>query len=131
MTEFLEVEGGRIAYEVTGDGPLVVLLPGMGIRRDFYSSLSRLLVAAGYRVAAADLRRARRSSTGWSSYIRTDTAADTLALIRQLGGPQSSSGIPSPAVPPPSRRPRRLRWSPPSWKSARSPGYPSSAPAPC
>ncbi len=87
MTEFLEVEGGRIAYEVTGDGPLVMLLPGMGIRRDFYSSLARRLVAAGYRVAAADLRGLGESSTGWSSYTRTDTAADTLALIRHLGGP--------------------------------------------
>ena len=87
MTEFLEVEGGRIAYEVTGDGPLVVLLPGMGIRRDFYTSLARQLVAAGYRVAAADLRGLGESSTGWSFYTRTDTAADTLALIRHLGGP--------------------------------------------
>jgi pimeloyl-ACP methyl ester carboxylesterase len=87
MTEFLEVEGGRIAYEVTGDGPLVVLLPGMGTRRDFYSSLAPQLVAAGYRVAAADLRGLGESSTGWSSYTRTDTAADTLALIRHLGGP--------------------------------------------
>ena len=87
MTEFLEVEGGRIAYDVTGDGPLVVLLPGMGIRRDFYRSLTPQLVAAGYRVAAADLRGLGESSTGWESYTRTDTAADTLALIRHLGGP--------------------------------------------
>ena len=92
MTEFLEVEGGRIAYEVTGDGPLVVLLPGMGIRRDFYGSLSRQLVAAGYRVAVADLRGLGESSTGWSSYTRTATAADTLALIRQLGGPAVVGG---------------------------------------
>src|SRR5271165_5702677 len=87
MTEFLEVEGGRIAYEVTGEGPLVVLLPGMGIRRDYYGPLARHLGAAGYRVAAADLRGLGESSTGWSSYTRTDTAADTLALIRHLGGP--------------------------------------------
>ncbi len=87
MTEFLEVEGGRIAYEVTGEGPLVVLLPGMGIQRDFYGSLAVQLAAAGYRVAAADLRGHGESSTGWSSYTRTDTAADTLALIRHLGGP--------------------------------------------
>ena len=87
MTEFLEVEGGRIAYEVTGEGPLVVLLPGMGIRRDFYGSLAAQLVAAGYRVAVADLRGNGESSTGWASYTRTDTAADTLALIGHLGGP--------------------------------------------
>jgi pimeloyl-ACP methyl ester carboxylesterase len=87
MTEFLDVEGGRIAYEVTGEGPLVVLLPGMGTRRDFYSSLASQLVAAGYQVATADLRGLGESSTGWASYTRTDTAADTLALIRHLGGP--------------------------------------------
>jgi hypothetical protein len=29
-TEFLEIDGGRIAYDVTGEGPLVVLSHGMG-----------------------------------------------------------------------------------------------------
>ncbi len=87
MTEFLDVNGGRIAYEVTGAGPLVVLLPGMGITRDFYRSLAAQLAAAGYRVAAADLRGLGESSTGWPSYTRTDVAADALALIRHLGGP--------------------------------------------
>ncbi len=29
MTEFLEVAGGRIAYDVTGEGPLVVLSHGI------------------------------------------------------------------------------------------------------
>jgi pimeloyl-ACP methyl ester carboxylesterase len=72
---------------VTGDGPLVVLVPGMGTRRDFYSALAPQLVAAGYRVAKANLRGHGESSTGWSSYTRTDTAGDTLALIRHLGGP--------------------------------------------
>jgi len=87
MTEYLDVDGGRIAYDVTGEGPLVVLVPGMGVRRDFYSSLASQLVAAGYRVATTDVRGHGESSTGWSSYTRTDTAADTLALIRELGGP--------------------------------------------
>jgi hypothetical protein len=30
VTEFLDINGGRIAYDVTGDGPLVVLSHGMG-----------------------------------------------------------------------------------------------------
>jgi pimeloyl-ACP methyl ester carboxylesterase len=85
MTEFLEVEGGRIAYEVTGDGPLVVLAHGMGDNRNAYRFLAPALV--GYRVAAVDLRGQGESSTGWSSYTRTDTAGDLLALIRHLGGP--------------------------------------------
>jgi len=87
MTEFLEVEGGRIAYEVVGEGPLVVLAHGMGDNRNAYRFLVPVLTAAGYRVANTDLRGQGESSTGWSSYTRTDTAADLLALIRQLGGP--------------------------------------------
>lgn len=87
MTEFIEVAGGRIAYEVAGDGPLVVLAHGMGDNRNSYRFLVPVLAEAGYRVAATDLRGQGESSTGWSSYTRTDTAADLLALIRHLGGP--------------------------------------------
>lgn len=87
MTQFLETDGGRIAYDVTGDGPLVVLSHGMGDQRSAYRFLAPLLVAAGYRVASADLRGSGESSTGWASYTRTDTATDLLALVRHLGGP--------------------------------------------
>ena len=87
MTEFLEVDGGRIAYDVTGEGPLVVLAHGMGDTRNAYRFLVPVLAEAGYRVASTDLRGAGESSTGWPSYTRTDTANDLLALIRHLGGP--------------------------------------------
>ncbi len=87
MTEFLEVEGGRIAYDVAGEGPLVVASHGMGDRRTAYRFLAPLLVGAGCRVASADLRGSGESSVGFASYTRTDTAADLLALIRHLGGP--------------------------------------------
>ncbi|MEV5708748.1 alpha/beta hydrolase [Actinoallomurus sp. NPDC052274] len=87
MTEFLNVDGGRIAYEVAGEGPLVVLAHGMGDLRSAYRHLAPRLVAAGFRVAGADLRGHGESSTGWASYTRTDTAGDLLALIRHLGGP--------------------------------------------
>jgi predicted dienelactone hydrolase len=53
MTEFLDVPGGRIAYEVTGSGPLVVLSHGIGVRREDYRFLAPMLVQAGYRVAGA------------------------------------------------------------------------------
>jgi pimeloyl-ACP methyl ester carboxylesterase len=87
MTEFLGVEGGRIAYDLTGSGPLVVLSHGIGVRRQEYRFLAPMLAQAGYRVANADLRGHGESSLGWASITRTDVAGDLLALIRHLDGP--------------------------------------------
>jgi pimeloyl-ACP methyl ester carboxylesterase len=93
MTEFVDIEGGRIAYDVTGNGPLVVLSHGMGDRRQVYRFLAPKLAQAGYRVASADLRGHGESSMGWKSVTgteaitRTDIAGDLLALIEHLGGP--------------------------------------------
>jgi pimeloyl-ACP methyl ester carboxylesterase len=93
MTEFLDVDGGRIAYDVTGSGPLVVLSHGIGDRRQVYRFLAPRLAQAGYRVATADLRGHGESSMGWKSVTgtdaitRTDIAGDLLALIRHLSGP--------------------------------------------
>jgi pimeloyl-ACP methyl ester carboxylesterase len=93
MTEFADIEGGRIAYDMTGQGPLIVLSHGIGDRRQVYRFLAPRLAQAGYRVAAADLRGHGESSMGWKSVTgndaisRTDIAGDLLALIRHLGGP--------------------------------------------
>ncbi|MEU6425159.1 alpha/beta hydrolase [Microbispora sp. NPDC046973] len=87
MTEFLKIGEGEIAYDVTGEGPLVVMVPGMGITRNTYRFLAPALAAAGYRVATTDLRGHGESSLGWDSYTRTDTAHDIAALIEHLGGP--------------------------------------------
>jgi len=87
MTEFLDVDGGRIAYDVTGSGPLVVLSHGIGDHRQAYRFLVPELAQAGYRVASADLRGHGESSLGWASITRTDVAGDLLALIGHLGGP--------------------------------------------
>src|SRR5687767_10199136 len=97
MTEHLTLTGGTLAYDVTGEGPLVVLAHGMGDARRSYRFLVPGLVAAGYRVANVDLRGAGESSTGWDGYSRTDVAGDLVALVRHLGGPavlvgQSLSG---------------------------------------
>ncbi|AOT61547.1 alpha/beta hydrolase [Streptomyces fradiae] len=87
MTEFLDVDGGTIAYEVAGAGPLVVLAHGMGDHRDAYRAVVPRLVAAGYRVAAVDLRGCGESSTDWPDWSRAAIAGDLLAVIRHLGGP--------------------------------------------
>jgi pimeloyl-ACP methyl ester carboxylesterase len=96
-TEFMEVPGGRIAYQVVGQGPLVVLSPGMADTRSSYRFLAPLVANAGYRVASVDLRGHGESSTGWDSYRHADTAGDLIEVIKQLRGPavivgQSFSG---------------------------------------
>lgn len=97
MLEHLNIGEGTIAYDVTGSGPLVVLAHGMGDSRHSYRFIVPQLVAAGYRVANVDLRGCGDSSTGWSSYSRTDIAGDLVAVVRHLSGPavivgQSISG---------------------------------------
>ncbi|MFS8199790.1 alpha/beta fold hydrolase [Streptomyces sp. CWNU-52B] len=87
MTEYLAVDGGTIAYEVAGSGPLVVLAHGMGDSRAAYRAVIPPLVAAGYRVAAVDLRGCGESSVGWPAWSRTAIAGDLLAVVRHLGGP--------------------------------------------
>jgi pimeloyl-ACP methyl ester carboxylesterase len=93
MTEFLDLKGGRIAYDVTGQGPLVVLSHGIGDHRQVFRFLAPELAQAGYRVASPDLRGHGESSMGWKSVTgtdaitRTDIADDLLALISHLGGP--------------------------------------------
>ncbi|MFF4197557.1 alpha/beta fold hydrolase [Nonomuraea sp. NPDC001831] len=87
MTEFLTVEGGQLAYDVTGEGPLMVLAHGMGVGRQSFRFLVPELVAAGFRVATPDLRGHGESSRDWPSYTRADVAGDLLALVRHLGGP--------------------------------------------
>ena len=96
-TEYVEAGGGRIAYDVIGDGPLVVLSPGLADTRQTFRFLAPLIANAGYRVASVDLRGHGDSSVNWDSYTRTDTAADLIRVIEKLGGPavivgQSFSG---------------------------------------
>lgn len=86
LTQFLTRPEGRIAYDVQGTGPLLVLVPGMGELRSSYRHLTPSLVAAGYTVATTDLRGHGDSDTAFSSFGDIETAGDVHALIEQLGG---------------------------------------------
>jgi pimeloyl-ACP methyl ester carboxylesterase len=97
MHDTLTIGTRRLAYEVSGAGPLVVLAHGLGDSRHSYRFVVPALVAAGYRVANLDLRGCGDSDVGWDGYSRTDIAGDLVALVRHLGGPavlvgQSISG---------------------------------------
>ena len=66
-TLYLDRTGGKIAYDDTGDGPLVIMLPGMGPLRSEYRYLSPSLAKAGYRAVTADLRGQGESTPIWRS----------------------------------------------------------------
>ena len=83
-TQRLRLDGGTLAYDLAGEGPLVVLAHGMGDSRHSYRHLVPPLVASGYRVATLDLRGCGDSSLDWSGYGRTDIAGDLVALARHL-----------------------------------------------
>ncbi|MFC0030940.1 alpha/beta fold hydrolase [Micromonospora chaiyaphumensis] len=79
-------DGGTIAYEVHGEGPLVVLAHGMGENRATFRHLVPRLVAAGYRVASVDVRGHGDSSPRWPGYAPAEVGGDLLAVVRALGG---------------------------------------------
>ncbi len=83
--ERLAVDGGSIAYDITGTGPLVVALPGMGDLRSSYRFTVPALVEAGYRVATVDLRGHGDSSPDFAEYGDEATARDTITLLDRLG----------------------------------------------
>lgn len=77
----------RIAYDVSGEGPLVVCVPGMADLRSTFRFLAPALVRAGYRVAVIDLRGHGDSATDFDRYDNEGNAADVARLIDHLGGP--------------------------------------------
>jgi pimeloyl-ACP methyl ester carboxylesterase len=78
---------GRVTYDIGGDGPLVVLVPGMGDLRQTYRFMAPALRDAGYRVACTDLRGHGDSDATFASYGDVETASDVIALLETLGGP--------------------------------------------
>ena len=78
---------GALEYDVQGDGPLVVCLPGMGELRSSYRFNIEPLVDAGFRVATMDLRGHGGSDTSFTGYDDVAAGTDVLALIEELGGP--------------------------------------------
>ncbi|MET9399719.1 alpha/beta hydrolase [Kitasatospora sp. NPDC002965] len=87
VTRYLDLPGGRLAFDDSGhgDGVPVVLLPGMLDSRAAYRHLRPLLTAAGRRVITMDLRGFGESSITWDDYSPAAIARDVLALLDHLG----------------------------------------------
>lgn len=85
MSETVQVDEGRVAYEVSGTGDAVVVaLPGIGDTRASYRSLVPRLVAEGFKVYAMDLRGHGDSDTGFSRFMSEDIGDDVVALLEAL-----------------------------------------------
>ena len=91
-TLMLDRVEGRIAYDVQGNGPLVICAPGMGDLRQSFRYLVPALLDAGYRVATFDIRGHGESDITFSTYDDDAEASDILALIDHLGGPATIIG---------------------------------------
>lgn len=83
-TQFMQQLEGKIAYESTGSGPLVVAVPGMGDLRQSFRFLTPQLVEAGYRVVTMDVRGHGETDTSWADYSVAGVGQDILALIREV-----------------------------------------------
>lgn len=92
--QYLTRPGGRIAYETSGApaAPLVICVPGMGELRSSFRHLVPMLVEAGYRVAAMDLRGHGDSDATFTAYDDEALEADLAALVEELGGPAAVLG---------------------------------------
>ena len=91
-TTFIDVDGGKLAVDVEGDGPLIVCSPGLGDTRDAYGPLATQLVAAGYRVARVDLRGHGDSTAQFKRYGDEATAEDLLTVVERLVEGSGGSG---------------------------------------
>lgn len=83
-TRHLDRPGGRIAFDDTGHGPLVVCVPGMGDLRSEYRLLAARLVDAGHRVVTMDLRGHGESDASFTDHTRPAVGDDVVALLEHL-----------------------------------------------
>lgn len=83
-TKFLDLPDGRLAYDDTGEGPLIVATPAMLDLRSELRFLTPLLVKAGFRVVTLDQRGMGETSGKWPEYGSTPMAKDLMALLRHL-----------------------------------------------
>ncbi len=86
MAEYFERGGVRIAYEVEGSGPPVLLLHGFPQTRAMWDAIAPVL-AQRFCVVRADLRGYGASSKpdGMEAYSFREMGADMLALMSALG----------------------------------------------
>jgi pimeloyl-ACP methyl ester carboxylesterase len=84
VTKFLNGRYGTIAYDDSGDGPLIICVPSMGDLRQEYRYLIPGLASAGYRVISMDVRGHGETSPAWPDYSVGAIGSDVLDIVRSL-----------------------------------------------
>jgi pimeloyl-ACP methyl ester carboxylesterase len=82
--------GVRLHYATVGSGPLVVLVHGFPERWFSWRAQMSAIAAAGYRVAALDLRGYGLSDKPAEGYEIANLARDIAAFIRALGADEAT-----------------------------------------
>lgn len=91
---FVDRRGVRLAYDLRGRGPLVVLVQGLGLGGEMWMGLSGGLVKSGFAVVAPDGRGTGRSDAPMPPYRMATLAADLAGIIEDAGrGPAICVGI--------------------------------------
>jgi pimeloyl-ACP methyl ester carboxylesterase len=83
-TKYLSHRNGQIAYDVVGQGPLVLCVPSLGDLRSEYRFLAPALAKVGYCLATMDVRGHGETSTDWEDFSVAGVGEDIVALIRAL-----------------------------------------------
>jgi pimeloyl-ACP methyl ester carboxylesterase len=90
---FIERNGRTVHYTVQGDGPGVVLVPGLGSGARLFGTLPRRFARHGFTCAAVDpVGLSPSSPLGPSGYDFDEAARDVLAVAAALPGPTSLVG---------------------------------------
>lgn len=85
MAERIDIGDVKLAYERRGEGAAVVLVHGLGGRKEAWSGQLEALAGAGYDAVAIDLRGAGDSDKPQGPYSVEGWAQDLIALLEALG----------------------------------------------
>jgi len=86
IDHFVDTNGIRLHYvEHPGDGPTLLLFPGLNANAVFFQGLIHAGLCPALRVLAVDLRGRGRSDAPDGGYTMADHAADILGMLDALG----------------------------------------------